>query len=96
MKRYFLSIVVGTSLLGLPMVTGCDRDKEVKTEEHTNADGSKSSDKVEVKTDSSGTTKETTSTETKTPDGSKTVDKSTKTVDPNGVTTESKTEHKSN
>ena len=93
MNRYFLSLAIGTSLLGAPLFMGCDKkDEVVKKEEHS--DGSGSVKKEETKTDSNGNTKETTKNEVKDANGNKTVDKSTTTTDPNGVTKESKTEHK--
>lgn len=65
MKNFFFAALLGVSLLGIPMLAGCD-DKATtsKTEQTTHSDGSTTTDKQKTTTDSNGTS--TTTTEHKT------------------------------
>ncbi|HZK80774.1 MAG TPA: hypothetical protein VFC46_06890 [Humisphaera sp.] len=59
MKNYLFAALIGTSLLGLPMLSGCDRDKATseKKVETKSPDGSTTLDKSKTTTDSNGNTK---------------------------------------
>jgi hypothetical protein len=59
MKNFLFAAMIGSSLLGLPMLSGCDADKattEKKVETHS-SDGSSTVDKSKSTTDSNGNTK---------------------------------------
>ncbi|HWE04663.1 MAG TPA: hypothetical protein VG326_19815 [Tepidisphaeraceae bacterium] len=66
MKNYLFAALLGTSLLGMPMLVGCDSGKEStkKEVETTHSDGSTTVDKSKSTTDANGNTK--TDTEHKT------------------------------
>ena len=50
MARYLAIALFGITFAGLPMIAGCDKDKETSktVDEHKNADGSSSLDKKET------------------------------------------------
>ena len=65
MKNFLFLSLVGISLLGIPMLIGCDdKATTTKTEVKTHPDGSTTVDKSKSTTDSNGNT--STSTEHKT------------------------------
>jgi len=66
MKNYLFAALIGTSLLGLPILSGCDTDKASteKSTETTHSDGSTTVDKSKSTTDANGNT--STQTEHKT------------------------------
>jgi len=65
MKNFLFAALLGASLLGVPMLTGCDSDKttSTKTETTVHPDGSTTTDKKSTTTDPNGTS---TTTEHKT------------------------------
>ena len=62
MKSYLFAALLGSSLLGLPFVVGCDSGKTTteKTTETTHANGTTSTDSSKSTTDANGNSKTTT------------------------------------
>jgi hypothetical protein len=70
MSRYLILALMGLTLASVPMITGCDKDKETekKDVEVKHADGSKEVDKEKTTTNTqTGATKKTTEHEVTAP-----------------------------
>ena len=67
MRNYVFAALLGSSLLGAPMLVGCDRTVSEKKVETKNPDGSSSVDKSKTTDDNNGDTKTETKHESKNP-----------------------------